>query len=341
MRAKFGIGTGRNQPIAQIKGYARLVEDLGYDHMTFIDSQSLSRDCYVMMTMAALETQRIHIGHGVTNAFTRHWTVTANATSSLYELTGGRAFIGLGAGFSSVATIGAKPRPISELSTVITNMRALMAGKSVDVNGIDVRNEWSRNRVPIRYGADGPKSMRMAGALADGAVMPGIDPAIIKWRKEIVARGAESVGRDPADCELWTRTMAYVADSREEARRNTRSYAATCATAFYVSVLSRDTPEAAELKGRIDDELIEDICRVGRAFDYYEHEKTDAPHGELVTDRVLDAFILTGTPGDIVGQIQAVQSAGVDTVSLTDYTIIDKRGQISEFARSVMPHFLN
>jgi 5,10-methylenetetrahydromethanopterin reductase len=339
VRVNFGVGTGRNQPIARMPGHAKKIEELGFDHITLIDSQNLARDVYVMLTIAALETRRIHIGHGVTNPFTRHWTVTANATSTLFELTGGRVFVGLGAGFSSMETLGLKPRPIAEVREAIQRMRALMAGDAVEAAGVTVRNEWSRNAVPIRYGADGVKSMKMAGGFADGAVSPAIHPEIIRWRLENIAKGAEAVDRDPGRCDLWTRTMCYIADSKEEAREQTRSYAATNATAFYVSVLSRDTPEAADLRKRIDAELVDDICRIGKAYDYYEHEKKDAPHGSLVTDRVLDAFILTGTADDVGEQIQLIADAGVTTVSMTDYTITDKLGMMEHFAKAVMPNF--
>lgn len=341
MRIKFGIGTGRNQPIAEIKGYAKRLEDLGYDHITFIDSQNLARDVYVMMTIAALETSRIKIGHGVTNPFTRHWAVTANATSTLYELTGGRAFVGIAPGMSSVGTLGLKPRPVKVLREAIENMRAVMNGGEIQKDSAKIRSEWSRNPVPIYIGSDGPKSMQMAGAIADGCIVPSIHPEIIKWRLENIYKGAESANRDPSTVDIWTRTMCFIGDSKEQAMEQARSYAATGATQFYFSVLKWDTPEAADLRKRLDPEFLEEIKRIHDAYQYYEHERTYAPHGELVTDRVLDSFILNGTADDVVEQVSKIGETGVRTVSMTDYTIIDKLGMIEMFSRKVMPHFRN
>lgn len=341
MRIKFGIGTGRNQPIAQIKGHAKRAEELGFDHITFLDSQNLSRDVYVMMTIAAMETSRIHIGHGVTNPYTRHWTVTANATASLYELSGGRAFLGIGPGMSSVGTLGLKPRTIKELRQSIQWMRDMMAGKDVEVGENVVRSEWSRNKVPIYVGSDGPKSMQMAGAIAQGCIVPCIDPRVVQWRIENIQRGAEQAGRDPSEVDIWTRTMCFISDSKEKAREQARSYAATGATQFYFSVLQYDTPEAAELRKRVDPELLEDIKRVHDAYKYYEHERQEASHGQVVTDRVLDAFILNGSADDVVEQVSRVAEQGIRTISMTDYTQTDKIGMMENFSRQIMPYFRN
>ena len=51
-----------------------------------------------MMTIAALNTRRIKISHGVTVPYTRHPSVTANATATIDELSGGRAILGIGSG---------------------------------------------------------------------------------------------------------------------------------------------------------------------------------------------------------------------------------------------------
>ncbi len=84
----FSVGMGRSLRMDEISDYARVAEECGFSHMTFIDSQNLCRDVYAMMTIAALNTHRIHIGHGVTNPFTRHPSVKDNATATINELSG-------------------------------------------------------------------------------------------------------------------------------------------------------------------------------------------------------------------------------------------------------------
>ena len=98
MALGFGIGLGQDQDVHNVARYAKAAEDLGYHHVTMIDMGTLSQEVHVLMTVAAQGTERIRIGHGVTNPATYHPGAIANATASLRELTGDRAFVGIGAG---------------------------------------------------------------------------------------------------------------------------------------------------------------------------------------------------------------------------------------------------
>ena len=111
MVTRFGIsrGVSPREPLAAVGELARTVEDLGFDALWFIDHQLGMKDVYTAMTLSALTTERIEIGAGVTNLTTRHPTVTANATAALDEVSGGRALLGLGAGWVAVHSIGREP----------------------------------------------------------------------------------------------------------------------------------------------------------------------------------------------------------------------------------------
>jgi 5,10-methylenetetrahydromethanopterin reductase len=98
MRMKFSVGTGRITDISQAAQLARTAEECGYSRISFPDTPAFNRDVHVMMTVAAMNTHLIHIGHGVTDPVTVHPSVIANATATVDELSGGRAYVGLGAG---------------------------------------------------------------------------------------------------------------------------------------------------------------------------------------------------------------------------------------------------
>ena len=85
----------------------REVEDAGFEWLGVADSQSVFREMYVALTVAALHTRRVRLGPLVTNPLTRHLVVTASAIASVDELSGGRAVLGLGSGDSAIYTIGA------------------------------------------------------------------------------------------------------------------------------------------------------------------------------------------------------------------------------------------
>src|SRR5437763_15449220 len=80
----------------------REAEECGFDLLGVADSQSVFRELYVALTLAARETSRIRLGPVVTNPLTRHLVVTASAISSVDEISGGRAMLGLGSGDSAI-----------------------------------------------------------------------------------------------------------------------------------------------------------------------------------------------------------------------------------------------
>lgn len=344
MHMDFSMGMGRNLRFGDVADHAQVAEESGFSHMTLEDSQNLCRDVYVMMTMAALNTHRIHIGHGVTNPYTRHASVTASATATIHELSGGRAFLGIGAGFSAMTTMSMKARPIAEFRSVIEFFKGYTGGREVEYRDAKMHSEWSRNQVPVYVASLGPKSLQIAGELGDGVMLIGIHPEIMKWNIEQVEKGAERAGREVSDLDLWARTMIYVAPSKEEARREVASFAATCDCDAWRSLLRRDTPEVADLRNRMEEVqpgILEEIKAVYEAYDPYQHMVTDAPHAKAVTQRVIDTFLLTGTPEDICEQIDKLPPLGVNNVSTVLFTIIDKRGMMREIGDSIMPFYRN
>src|SRR5438270_11795405 len=106
---------GRMLPITEIVSHMKLADELGYENATVIDSQCLSRDSTTMMALAAANTHRIKIGPGVTQPYTRHMAVVANEIATIDELSGGRAFLGIGMGMSAVGVMDKPPSLLKEL----------------------------------------------------------------------------------------------------------------------------------------------------------------------------------------------------------------------------------
>ena len=84
----------------------RLLDDLGFAMIGKGDSQALSLDPYVTLSVAAANTKRAMVGTLVTNPVTRHPAASAAAIASLQVLSHGRAFFGIGTGDSSVYNLG-------------------------------------------------------------------------------------------------------------------------------------------------------------------------------------------------------------------------------------------
>jgi hypothetical protein len=93
-----GVGLFPTEPVEKIREYVQLSESLGYDHVWFGDSQNIWRESSTVMGAAAVGTEKIIFGTGVTNAVTRHPSLLASTWATLAEFTGGRVALGIGTG---------------------------------------------------------------------------------------------------------------------------------------------------------------------------------------------------------------------------------------------------
>ena len=114
----------------------RKAEESGYARAYLVDGQLLWRNVFVYMTLGLDATERIPFGTAVTNPYTRHPSVLANAHASLAEIYPGRVILGIGRGDNSVRTLGKKQVATDRMRDIVPMLRDLMAGKEpVDVGG--------------------------------------------------------------------------------------------------------------------------------------------------------------------------------------------------------------
>src|SRR4051812_49398405 len=92
---KISLGIYPNETPANITASAKLADGMGYSTLWVLDSHFLSQEVYTLLGALAVSTTRIRLGTAVTNPLTRHPTVTAAAFSTLAELSGGRASLGI------------------------------------------------------------------------------------------------------------------------------------------------------------------------------------------------------------------------------------------------------
>src|SRR5450759_3435853 len=97
MTLPLGLLLNAEYPIHELIETAKLGESLGYDQLWYTDVR-FQRDCFVGLAALATNTQRILLGPGVTDPYSRHPVQTAATIASLDELSNGRALLGLGIG---------------------------------------------------------------------------------------------------------------------------------------------------------------------------------------------------------------------------------------------------
>ena len=110
IEAEFSPG----MTLAECEEVARLAEEAGFDRLGVSDVV-LWPDTFVVQALCARATSRVQIGAMVTNPYSRHPAVTAAAVAALDELSGGRAFLGLGVG-AGLEEVGiGYPAPVTTL----------------------------------------------------------------------------------------------------------------------------------------------------------------------------------------------------------------------------------
>ncbi len=343
MRIDFGIGVGRNERMSEIGELSRVAEESGFSHITFVDQPYMSPDALVCMTIAALNTRRIRIGQGVTDPVTYTPIVLGNSAASLYELTGGRFFVGIGAAgpFGKVM----KSVPSGRLREVVQFIRDFTAGKEVELNGEVIQHETSRRQVPVYIAAGGNKSLELAGQIGDGAFIMGGPPEFVKLRIDKIRQAAEKAGRDPDKIEIITRTWIYPCEEKD--RDKVRHQVSGCLTQ-HCGLPSLDMedpdPDTRRLLRNLEERepgILAEIRAAKKAWLPKYHEHSDGPHARLATRRMIDLVHLTGSVDEILERLSKLYDAGVRTVAPGTYTIVDKKGLLREIGDKIMPHFRN
>jgi alkanesulfonate monooxygenase SsuD/methylene tetrahydromethanopterin reductase-like flavin-dependent oxidoreductase (luciferase family) len=287
----------------------RKAEEVGYARAWLVDGQMLWQDVYVYLTHGLAATERIAMGPAVTNPLTRHFTVTASAIATLADLHPGRVLLGIGRGDNAVRTLGLDPVPTRQLGEVVPKLRELVAGRPVDFEGTEVRIRWADEQVPVMMPATGPRNLRLAGALADIAMLyVGTNETSVRWAIEHVRAGAADAGRDPGSVEIALLTAMWVGDEEDEARARCRWAPAACAN--HIADTMRRNP---------DHGMPEPMTRLVAArdeYDYYAgHLDSFADHTAYLTGELVDDFAIAGPPATCIERLRMLAGLGVCEVS--------------------------
>jgi probable F420-dependent oxidoreductase len=302
----FGVTVLPDPPASRLLELMRLAEQNGFDHGWTYDSHVLWQEGMVLLTLMAEATQRLKLGHCVTNPGTREPTVVASAYATLQDVTGGRIVCGIGRGDSARRVIGYQPVKMAEFEAALRMMRGLMDGETVEWNGKEVGLGWAKGlpRIPIYVAAYGPRALGVAGRVGDGVIIQLADPVIVRWIMEQARAAAAEAGRDPGELEFVVCAPSHVSDDLADARDQVRWFPAM------VSNHVLDMIEAHGEDGDLPKELTEYV-KARKSYDYAEHSRVGARHGEWVTDEICDRFAVIGPAERITEKLRELESIGV------------------------------
>ena len=225
----------------------------------------------------------------------------------MQDLSGGRMVMGIGRGDSSRRVVGLKPVKVAEFERRLRMMKDLMNGRPVEWNEKELTLEWAKGlpEIPMHVAGYGPKALAVAGRVGDGVIIQLADPQIIQWIMETARTAAKEEGRDPDALQCIVCAPSAHLGRHRAARDQVR---------WFPAMVSNHVMDLVERYG-FDSEIpaaLTDYVKARKFYDYKDHSRVGAKHGEFVTDEICDRFCVLGTPDQATEKLKELESIGVD-----------------------------
>ncbi len=289
--------------------YVRYAEKMGFEAVWQAESR-LVRDAIVPMAAYAAVTERIKIGSGVINNWTRNIGLLAATFLTLDDLAPGRIIAGLGAWWDPLArNVGIiRRKPLTAMRETVIVLRRLLNmervtfhGEFVHVDGIEldvVHGRREPRHVPIYIGATGPKMLALAGEIADGVLLNYcVPPEYNDWALEQIEKGARKAGRSLDDIDRPQLIVASVDEDREVAIDRTRE--------LLVQYLAQQ-PHIAKASGVSEDVVREIQSILGWPATHEQIQR--AKH--LVPEDLIHRITASGTPDEARAKVKEYMDRG-------------------------------
>lgn len=291
-----GIELTPEHPIERIATLGEHAEANGFDTV-FSSSHYNNRNPFAALDRIAQRTESVRLGPGVANPYEVHPVTLASRVATLDEASDGRAVFGIGAGDrSTLENLGFEhDRPLRRVLETFKVADELFAGERVDHDGTFTAHDAGLNfavegSIPTYVGAQGPHMIRMAAKHADGVLLNGSHPRDFAWANEQVAKGLADRPDDRGAFDFAAYASVSISTDGDAARSAARPPVAFIAAGAAPPQLDRhdiDHARAETIGGYISG------GEFTKAF-------------EAVTEEMIDAFCIAGTPSDVEHRIDDV-----------------------------------
>ncbi len=327
MELRFGIELVPSSHISELVNLSVHAENLGFNYVWITDHFN-NRNVYVTLTSIALNTKKIMLGPGVTNPYVINPVWTASAIASLDEVSSGRAVLGIGAGdratLEKISIVWRKP--LTTIRESVEIIRRLLKGEIVTYNG-EVFNISGAalsykpvHDIDIYIGAQAPKMLQLAATLGDGILINASSPKDYEYAMNIIREGA---GDRIRKIDIVAYTSFSIDRDRAIARRTVRPIVAFIVAGTPEEVLKRHGVDVERAKS-----IGENISK-GRFKDAF----------SIVTDDMIDAFSISGTPSDCIEILDKLVKLGVTQIVFGSPIGKDRKSALELIASEVIPHF--
>jgi 5,10-methylenetetrahydromethanopterin reductase len=275
--------------------YVRYAEEKGFEAVWQAESR-LVRDAIVPMAAYAAVTEKIKIGSGVINNWTRNIGLLAATFLTLDDLAPNRIICGIGAWWDPLAhNVGIeRKKPLTAMKETVTILRRLLNmervtfhGEFVNVEGIEldvVHGRREPRNVKIMIGATGDQMMEMTGEIADGAVLNYcVPPEYNDKALELLATGAKKAGRNFDEIDRPQLVVCSVDYDHSKAIETTK---------MLLCQYLAQQPHIAKASG-VSQEVVGEIQSI-LGWPATKEQINKAKH--LVPDSLVDRITASGTP---------------------------------------------
>jgi 5,10-methylenetetrahydromethanopterin reductase len=283
--------------------YVKYAEEKGFEAVWQAESR-LVRDAIVPMAGYAAVTEKIKVGSGVINNWTRNIGLLAATFLTLDDLAPNRVICGIGAWWDPLAkNVGIeRKKPLKAMRETVEVLRRLLNMESVSfqgefhwVEGIEldvVHGRREPRNVPIMIGATGPKMMELTGEIADGAVLNYCVPPDYNHKAlKQLERGAKKAGRTLDDIDRPQLVVCSVDPDPEKAMDTSRE--------LLTQYLAQQ-PHIAKASG-VEDSVVEEIQSI-LGWPATHEQIQQAKH--LVPDDLIERITASGSPQDARRKVQ-------------------------------------
>jgi 5,10-methylenetetrahydromethanopterin reductase len=309
--------------------YAQYAEEKGFEAVWQAESR-LVRDAIVPMSAYAAVTERIKIGSGVINNWTRNIGLLAATFLTLDDLAPDRIICGIGAWWDPLAkNVGIDRRkPLKAMRETVEVLRRLLNMEEVTYDGefhqvkgikLDVVHGRQEPRnVEIMIGATGPKMLALTGEIADGVVLNYcVPPEYNDMAMEQLEKGAKRAGRSLDDLDRPQLVVCSVHEDRAEAIRGAK---------MLLTQYLAQQPHIAKASG-VEKETVKEIQSIlGWPATKEQIEKAM----KYVPDELVLRITATGTPEEAVAKVKEYVKRGATCPIL--YPLGDPELMIDTFA---------
>lgn len=326
-------------------------ENKGFSY--YMPYDSIGSDVYETLALCAANTEKIKLGPGVTSPRSRIAPVTARAMATLNELAPGRCILGFGTGNTARRAWGMPIAKLEEVREEIEIFRKMLSGNEAAYSeGPNkfmpeerkryvkfLSPDWgfinTKDEIPIYLAGSGPKTLELAGEIADGILLLGaIGESFVDYCMKHIAIGAERAGRDPDSIYKIVLTAFHILEDgesldSESVRQSVGPVVAVCLNITALSLVNHHNnvgnPMGEPLPGDIKNEVMEfkdaypkgDDSIERRHFNLYgNYFIWNEEYKDMITPEAIQASTLVGKPDEIIQTIKRMESQGINQVRI-------------------------